>query len=322
MIASTSLALNAAMNWFSSALMSDWASALAAGQSERTATLAQIATARRLAIRNVMTCTPGLGFGLQRNFRARVASYRTLVHHPEASHERLPAMALGVTLKASYCEEDSDAARYSPAPYRTEGERRRDPPSGNPGRRSRLRRCLGQRAHHRAKRPGVPALGDLLGPGADPDLCGRLYQPGPARHQPPGPPDAPPAAAREGIGDVAEFVGRTAHPRGRGWLDGRRVCGIGRAVPRARPPHGRGYPDDARSVVRGPGQLRGAHDPGRDRGHAHAAKAGEADPDLDRRHLRAGLGARDAARRLARLALYAGAGRADRRAAARPAPRA
>ncbi len=55
--------------------------------------------------------------------------------------------------------------------------------------------------------------------------------------------------------------------------------------------------------------------------YAHAAETGKADPDLDRRHIRAGAEARAAARRLARLALHARAGRSAGGAAARRAAR-
>ncbi len=114
-----------------------------------------------------------------------------------------------------------------------------------------------------------------------------------------------------------------ADPRRRGRLDGGRVRRARRAVPRARPAHGRGHRDDAGGVERGPGQLSGAPHPGGDRGHAHAAEAGQADPDLDRRQLRGGARPRrKACRRLARLAAVARRGRADRAPVARAAARA
>ena len=56
--------------------------------------------------------------------------------------------------------------------------------------------------------------------------------------------------------------------------------------------------------------------PGGHRGNAHAAAAGQADPDLDRRQLGAGSEARAEARRLAWLAGLARGGGADRPAAA------
>ena len=42
-----------------------------------------------------------------------------------------------------------------------------DPPRRRAGRGTRLRRRLGQRAHHRAERRRLPAVAEFLGPGAD-----------------------------------------------------------------------------------------------------------------------------------------------------------
>jgi len=72
-------------------------------------------------------------------------------------------------------------------------------------------------------------------------------------------------------------------------------------------------------VERGPGEFSGAPHPGGDRGHAHAAAAGQADPDLDRRQFRGGTRAGAAPRWLARLAALARRGRADRPQTARTA---
>src|SRR3954451_24945402 len=66
--------------------------------------------------------------------------------------------------------------------------------------------------------------------------------------------------------------------------------------------------------------VSGENDPGRHRNYAYAAETGKADPDLDWRHIRAGAETRAAARRVARVALYARASRSAGGAAARRAP--
>ena len=163
----------------------------------------------------------------------------------------------------------------------------------------------------------LPAIGHLLGSGADADLGRRVHAARQARHQRAGAADAPSAAARQGTGDVAEPVAGTADPRRRRRLDGGRVRRARRAVPRARPAHGRGHRDDAGGVERRPGDLPDALDPGEDRHDAHAAEAMRADPDLDRRLVGRGDRARAAAGWLARQSRDAGAGAGDGAAAAR-----
>src|SRR4051794_15059977 len=66
--------------------------------------------------------------------------------------------------------------------------------------------------------------------------------------------------------------------------------------------------------------VSGENDPGRHRNYAYAAETGKADSDLDWRHVRAGAETRAAARRMARVALHARAGRSTGRAAAPRAP--
>ncbi len=74
---------------------------------------------------------------------------------------------------------------------------------------------------------------------------------------------------------------------GVGWLEAE-FAALGRAVPRARPAHGRGHRDDARGVVAGPGQFRGQIHPRRDPRHDDAAAAGEPHPDVARQPLGGG----------------------------------
>ena len=167
------------------------------------------------------------------------------------------------------------------------------------------------------KDANYPPSAELLGPGADADLGRRLHEARQARHQRAGAADAPSAAARQGTRDAAEPVAGTADPRRRRRLDGGGVRRARRAVPRARPAHGRGHRDDEGGVERRPGDLPDALDRGEDRYDAHAAEAVRADPDLDRRFVGCGDRARVAAGWLARQSRDTGAGAGDGAAPAR-----
>ena len=180
-----------------------------------------------------------------------------------------------------------DATWNAPAACWIAGHARIDQAPCAARRGARAQRRLGQRAHHSAAR-AVSALSLVLRSYPDPDL-GRLGdRAGAARHQRHRPADASSAAARQGTIDPAQPVGRPADSRRRGRLAGAGIRGTRRAVQRARPAHGRGRRDDARSLVAGPGQFRREIHSRRGQGHDNAAAAGQPHPDVARQPLGGG----------------------------------
>src|SRR5204862_7996023 len=97
-----------------------------------------------------------------------------------------------------------NAARHSPASDRTQGGAQRDPPRRGTSGTARLCRCLDQRRPHLAERGALSALAVPLRPRIGVDLGGGLYEPGQARDERLDAAAAPSAAAREGLGDIAE----------------------------------------------------------------------------------------------------------------------
>ena len=122
-----------------------------------------------------------------------------------------------------------------------------------------LRRCLGQRAHHRAEGRRLPALALFY----DPVLTltwaaaftkrvrlGTSVLVLPMRHP------LPLAKELATLQNLSE--GRLILGAGVGWMEAG-VRRPRRAVPRTRPAHGRRHRDDARGVDPGPGHLPDTH---------------------------------------------------------------
>ena len=201
------------------------------------------------------------------------------------------------------------------APYRTEGGAARSATPRSRPRRSALP-MSGSASTSSCRKTGPTRLGGLLGPVLTLTLAPRTPA-GSGSAPASSSCRAPPAAIGQRVGDLQTCRAGGSFSPGRR-LARSRVRRIGRAVPRARPAHGRGIAMSARGVERDPVSFPAPHSGGHRRHRSCPSR--KSDPDLDRRHLGAGAGAGAEARRLARLARLARAGGADRRTAARGAP--